>query len=111
MGHTSRHGMKVATNSERFSMTPKRRRRESSVSAQQCTVKVTEVPAGTSEEHLMYYFENTRRSKGGPVSSIDMKPDLQMCLVTFEHPEGIFEKASLGLLVRLTSTTVKLLQN
>ena len=36
----------------------------------------------------MDYFENQRRSNGGPVSSVVMKRDLQMCLVTFESPDG-----------------------
>lgn len=75
---------------ELSSITPKRRRREACAS-QQCTVKVTGVPAGTSQDLLMYYFENPRRSNGGPVTGIDMKPDLQMCLVTFELPEGMFK--------------------
>ena len=39
----------------------------------------------------MYYFENPKRSNGGKVIGIDMKPDLQMCLVTFELPGGMFE--------------------
>lgn len=72
------------------SVTRKRRQREACAS-QQCTVKVTGVPAGTSQDLLMYYFENPRRSNGGKVIGIDMKPDLQMCLVTFELPEGMFE--------------------
>lgn len=97
MGQKCRQGIEVATVSERFSMSSKRRRHESCAS-QQCTVKVIDVPAGTSEDLLLYYFENTRRSNGGPVSGIDMKPDLHMCLVTFEHPEGMFKLISLTVL-------------
>ncbi|XP_022787787.1 poly [ADP-ribose] polymerase 14-like [Stylophora pistillata] len=53
----------------------------------QCTVKVKGVLPNLSKDLLTLYFENPRRSEGGPVSSIDMKPDLQICLVTFKNPE------------------------
>lgn len=36
----------------------------------------------------MNYFENMRRSKGGPVSAVVMQPEFQKCLVTFESAEG-----------------------
>ena len=36
----------------------------------------------------MNYFENAKRSKGGPVSTVVMEPELQKCLVTFESAEG-----------------------
>ena len=53
------------------------------------TVQVKGVLPDTSRDFLVFYFENTRRSKGGPVSSIDMKPDLQICLITFKNSEGM----------------------
>ncbi|CAH3042637.1 unnamed protein product [Pocillopora meandrina] len=51
------------------------------------TVQVKGVLPDTSRDLLVFYFENTRRSKGGSVSSIDMKPDLQICLITFKNSE------------------------
>lgn len=36
----------------------------------------------------MNYFENVKRSKGGPVSTVVINPDSQKCLVTFESAEG-----------------------
>ena len=36
----------------------------------------------------MNYFENAKRSKGGPVSSVVLQPEVQKCLVTFESAEG-----------------------
>ena len=53
------------------------------------TVQVKGVLPDTSRDLLVFYFENTRRSKGGPVSSIDMKPDLQICSITFKNSEGM----------------------
>ena len=55
---------------------------------QQCTVEVFGLPPGASEDLVMNYFENAKRSKGGPVSSVVINPDSQKCLVTFESAEG-----------------------
>lgn len=57
----------------------------------QCTVKVTGLSEDISEDLLIMYFENTKRSKGGPVNSIDIDRDLRECLITFESPEGMFK--------------------
>ena len=38
------------------------------------------------------YFESTKRSKGGPVRSIDIDRDLRECFITFESPEGMSNK-------------------
>ena len=56
----------------------------------QCTVKVMGLLADTSEDVLRNYFENTRRSKGGPVSSVDVDRERQECLITFESSDGKF---------------------
>lgn len=57
----------------------------------QCTVKVTGLSEDISEDLLTNYFENTKRSKGGLVRSIDIDRDLRECLITFESPEGMFK--------------------
>lgn len=54
----------------------------------QCTVEVFGLPPGASEDLVMNYFENAKRSKGGPVSTVVINPDSQKCLVTFESAEG-----------------------
>ena len=55
---------------------------------EQCTVEVFGLPPGASEDLVINYFENARRSKGGPVSAVVINPDSQKCLVTFESAEG-----------------------
>ena len=54
----------------------------------QCTVKVYGLPPDASEDLVTNFFENAKRSKGGPVSAVVMEPDFQKCLVTFESPDG-----------------------
>ena len=46
------------------------------------------LPPGASEDLVINYFENAKRSKGGPVSTVVINPDSQKCLVTFESAEG-----------------------
>lgn len=55
---------------------------------EQCTVEVFGLPPGASEDLVMNYFENAKRSKGGPVSTVVINRDSQKCLVTFESAEG-----------------------
>ena len=55
---------------------------------EQCTVEVTGLPECASEDLVTNFFENARRSKGGPVSAVVMTPELRKCLVTFESPDG-----------------------
>ena len=55
---------------------------------EQCTVEVFGLPPGASEDLVLNYFENAKRSKGGPVSTVVINPDSQKCLVTFESAEG-----------------------
>ena len=59
-------------------------------SNQQCTIEVAGLPDGATEDLVLNYFENTKRSKGGPVTNIVMNPELQTCQVTFESPDGTF---------------------
>ena len=51
-------------------------------------MEVYGLPDGASEDLVVNYFENARRSKGGPVSCVVMQTDFQKCLVTFESAEG-----------------------
>ena len=51
-------------------------------------MEVIGLPPGASEDLVINYFENARRSKGGPVSAVDINLDSQKCLVTFESAEG-----------------------
>ena len=55
---------------------------------EQCTVEVFGLPPDASEELVINYFENAKRSKGGPVSTVVINPVCQKCLVTFESAEG-----------------------
>ena len=54
----------------------------------QCAVKVTGISRGTSQELLLNYLENSRRSHGGPVADLVFKPSLNMAFVTFESAAG-----------------------
>lgn len=100
MGHKRRQSREESVPSQLLdtvdTVTPKRRRSGPS-SSPQCTVKVTGLQADTSEDLLRNYFENHRRSNGGLVISVDMRPDLEMCLVTFESPDGRFQFSSVDL--------------
>ena len=51
-------------------------------------VKVTGISRGASEDLLLNYFENSRRSHGGPVADLVFKPSLNMAFVTFESAAG-----------------------
>ena len=51
-------------------------------------VEVTGLAAVTSEDAICNYFENTRRSGGGEVESVEMKPELNMAIVTFKEAHG-----------------------
>jgi len=58
---------------------------------QQCTIKVTGLPKNATKDlkdELTNYFENAKRSKGGPVSGIEINRELQSCLISFENPDS-----------------------
>ena len=59
-------------------------------SSPQCTVQVVGLPDCVTEDLVINYFENRKKSKGGPVSRVVISPDLQTCKVTFESPDGRF---------------------
>ena len=69
-------------------------RKSETTPPQQCTVKVTGLLADTSEDLLRNYFENKRRSRGGPVSSVDVDRERQECFITFESSNGNYNIAS-----------------
>ena len=46
------------------------------------------LPPGATEDLVMNYFENQKKSKGGPVIDVILSPELQKCKVTFESSHG-----------------------
>lgn len=52
------------------------------------TVSVRGVPRTSSTETLTYYFENKRRSKGGPVEGVTQSLEEDVFFVKFDNPEG-----------------------
>uniref|UniRef100_A0A3Q2QSX4 RRM domain-containing protein n=1 Tax=Fundulus heteroclitus TaxID=8078 RepID=A0A3Q2QSX4_FUNHE len=50
------------------------------------TVEVLELPAGVDEELLYLYFENKRRSGGGPLESVEIKQN--RVVLVFEEAEA-----------------------
>ena len=51
-------------------------------------VEVTGLASVTTEDAICNYFENTRRSGGGEVESVEMKPESNMAIVTFKEAQG-----------------------
>ena len=51
-------------------------------------VKISGVNQTISEETLELYFENTKKTGGGEIKSIDMLPSLQAAIITFEDTAG-----------------------
>lgn len=50
------------------------------------TLEVLDLPPGVDEELLTLYFENKRRSGGGPLVSVEKKGDAR--ILVFEEAEG-----------------------
>lgn len=50
------------------------------------TVEVLELPGKVDEELLCLYFENRRRSGGGPLESVQIKQN--RVVLVFEEAEG-----------------------
>ena len=87
MGHKRRQSGEESVPSPALNTTTSKQRRSESFPSSQCTVKVTGLQANTSEDLLMNYFENQRRSNGGPVSSVVMKRDLRFrCALSLSNP-------------------------
>ena len=51
-------------------------------------VKISGVNQNISEETLELYFENTKRTAGGEIKSINMFPSMQAAIITFEDTAG-----------------------
>lgn len=49
-------------------------------------MEVLQLPDGVDEELLCLYFENKRRSGGGPLESVDRKGD--SVILVFEDAQG-----------------------
>ena len=53
-----------------------------------CTVAVSGGDAAMDEEMMEIYFENRRKSDGGPITKIEVLQEAGMTLVTFQDAEG-----------------------
>ena len=53
-----------------------------------CSIKVSGIPAGLSEDLLCLYFENTKRSGGGSVVKVVFSEDPGTAIITFEDAGG-----------------------
>ena len=47
------------------------------------TIKVTGLPASTTKDSILNYFENERRSGGGEVETVDLNLEAGVAFVTF----------------------------
>ena len=56
--------------------------------AEEPMVKISGVSQNISEEMLELYFENTRKTGGGEIKSIDMLPSMQAAIITFADTAG-----------------------
>ena len=52
------------------------------------TIKVSGLAAKTTEDSILNYFENKRRSGGGEVESVDLRSDTGVAVVTFKDASG-----------------------
>lgn len=52
------------------------------------TIKITGVAAKTTEDSISNYFENERRSGGGEVEAVDLRPEENVAFVTFKDVDG-----------------------
>ena len=52
------------------------------------TVMVTGLATKTTEDSILNYFENKRRSGGGEVENVDFQHDKGVAFVTFEDANG-----------------------
>ncbi|XP_025093181.1 uncharacterized protein LOC112563487 isoform X3 [Pomacea canaliculata] len=82
-------GTKVTVNLHEGATKASASETEQMMSKESCTVEVCGLSKQTSEETVVFYFENKRRSGGGPIQEI--KRDLQhgRALITFEDHEAV----------------------
>ena len=51
-------------------------------------VKISGINTAISQEKLELFFENTKKSGGGDIKSVDMLPTMQMAIITFQDTAG-----------------------
>ncbi|XP_046558431.1 LOW QUALITY PROTEIN: protein mono-ADP-ribosyltransferase PARP14-like [Haliotis rubra] len=73
---------------------------------EQSTIEVRGFKPNTSRDTLEYYFENTKRSGGGPVTNSEKKDDV--IFITFESPEVVQNVLERKHVVDGANLTVKL---
>jgi len=54
------------------------------------TIKVSGLPASTTKDSILNYFENKRRSGGGEVETVDLNLEAGVAFVTFKDTGGKF---------------------
>ena len=54
----------------------------------QTSVEVTGLEPKLTKEFLMMYFENKKRSQGGPIKDIEVFVEDKRAVITFDDPEG-----------------------
>ena len=52
------------------------------------TIKVAGLAANTTEDSILNYFENKRRSGGGEVETVELRSDTGVAFVTFKDGDG-----------------------
>jgi len=52
------------------------------------TIEVAGLPASTTKDAILNYFENERRSGGGEVETVDLKLEAGVAFVTFKDIGG-----------------------
>ena len=52
------------------------------------TIKVAGLPASTTQDSILNYFENKRRSGGGEVETVDLRLEAGLAFVTFKDIGG-----------------------
>lgn len=62
--------------------------RDNSSSYEQCTVILPDLPPEVDEETLTLYFENVKRSRGGPVSNVKIDHERRTGFITFKSRAG-----------------------
>ena len=65
------------------------------------------LPPGATKDLVMNYFENQKKSKGGPVIDVILSPELQTCKVTFESPHGRLVQYGLNITINIKTAKTK----
>ncbi|XP_078671108.1 protein mono-ADP-ribosyltransferase PARP14-like isoform X1 [Branchiostoma floridae x Branchiostoma belcheri] len=70
-------------------------------------IQVTGIPPKASKDNLYYYFENTRRSGGGPVAEVELDKDQGTALVLFDDHNVIERVLKHGHTIQKKKVTVE----